>query len=154
MKNDSIYKQWCKTRIMSADARMWRQFINGHDEAEERIRFIVFLAGLGLFVILPAAVAAACRIFGCNYPFFLAVWLTISALNLLWLMPMALRYVFLLVRYIIDHIAENSLDAPKEPFDFLGYKRARYLKQHPLDIYGLYTDNYEEDEYEVLDYDK
>ena len=148
-----IYRRWCRDRVIGTDVRNWRHFIKGHGESEERICFIVFLAGLGLFVVLPAAVAAACRIFGRDYPFFLAVWLTVSALNLLWLLPMALRYGLLLVRYTIDHIAENVLDAPKEPFDFLGFKRARYLRQHPLDIDGLFTDN-TDDEYEVLEYDE
>ena len=116
--------------------------------AEERTRFIVMLAGLGLFVAFPAAVAITCRIFGWGFHLFLAMWLTVPALNLLWLLPMALRYAFLLARYTIDHIAKNGLDAPNEPFDFLGFKRARYLRQHPLDIDGLFTDNNEE-EYEV-----
>lgn len=147
-----IYRQWCRDRAIGAEARSWRHYIKGRSESEERIRFIVFLAGLGLFVVLPAAVVSACCIFGWDYPFFLAVWLVASALNLLWLLPMTVRYAFLLVRYIIDHIAENSLDAPKEPFDFLGFKRARYLRQHPLDIDGLFTDNNEED-YEVLEYE-
>lgn len=114
--------------------------------------FIVTLAGLGLFVLIPAAVTAVIRNFTDTIPLFVAVWLVVSALNLLWLLPMTLRYAFLLARYIIDHIAENSLDAPKEPFDFLGFKRARYLRQHPLDIDGLFTDNNEED-YEVLEYE-
>ncbi len=140
-------------RTVRANVRSWRQYIKGRGEAEERMRFVVFLAGLGLFIVLPAAVAIACLIFGRDYPFFLAVWLVVSALNLLWLLPMALRYGFLLVRYTIDHIAENGLDAPKEPFDFLGFKRARYLRQHPLDIDGLFTDN-TDDEYEVLEYDE
>lgn len=146
-------RQWCRDRVIWAEVRSWRHFIKGRGESEERIRFIVMMAGMGLFVVLPAAVAASCRIFGWDYPFFLAVWLLISALNLLWLLPMALRYAFLLVRYIVDHIAENGLDAPKEPFDFLGFRRARYLRQHPLDIEGLFTDNIEED-YEVLEYDE
>ena len=147
------YRQCCRDRVIRAEARSWRHYIKGRGEPEERIRFIVFLAGLGLFVVLPAAVAAACCIFGWGYPSFLAVWLVVSALNLLWLLPMTVRYAFLMVRYIIDYIAENSLDAPKEPFDFLGFKRARHLRQHPLDIDRLFTDNNEED-YEVLEYDE
>ena len=146
-------RQWRRDRVIGAEARSWRHYIKGRSESEERIRFIVFLAGLGLFVVLPAAMVSACCIFGWDYPFFLAVWLMVSALNLLWLLPMTVRYAFLLVRYIIDHIAENGLDAPKEPFDFLGFRRARYLRQHPLDIDGLFTDNNEED-YEVLEYDE
>ena len=148
-----IYRQWRRDRVIWADVRSWRHFIKGHRESEERTRFVVCMVGLGLFVALPAAVAASCRIFGWRYPSFLAVWLVVSALNLLWLLPMALRYGFLLVRYTIDHIAENGLDAPREPFDFLGFKRARYLRQHPLEIDGLFTDNNEED-YEVLEYDE
>ncbi len=146
-------RQWCRDRVIRAEVRSWRQFIKGRSGSEERIRFIVLLAGLGLFVALPAAVAASCRIFGWRYPSFLAVWQTISALNLLWLLPMSLRYAFLLVRYTIDHIAGNGLDAPKKPFDFLGFKKARYFRQHPLNIDGLFTDNNEED-YEVLEYDE
>ena len=147
-----IYRQWCRDRVIGAEARSWRHYIKGRSEPEERARFVVCLVGLGLFMVLPAAVAAACCIFGWDHPFFPAVWLVVSALNLLWLLPMAVRYAFLLVRYIIDHIAVNGLDAPKEPFDFLGFKRARYLKKHPLDIDGLLTDNNEE--YEILEYDE
>ena len=148
-----IYRQWCRDRVIRAEVRSWRYYIKGCSEAEERIQFIVLLAGLVLFVAIPTAAAVSCRIFGWDFPFFLAVWLVASALNLLWLLPLTVRYAFLLVRYIIDHIAENGLDAPKEQFDFLGFKRARYLRQHPLDIDGLFTDNIE-DEYEVLEYDE
>lgn len=147
-----IYRQWCRDRVLRADVRRWRRFVTGHDEQAERMWFIVTLAGLGLFVLIPAAVTAVIRNFTDTIPLFVAVWLAISAMNLLWLLPMAVRYGYLLARYIIDHIAENGLDAPKEPFDFLSFKRARYLRHHPLEFdHSLMDENYnEDDEIEVL----
>lgn len=97
------------------------------DEEEEEVKLRILGIGAILFLVAPLLIVPL--LYLCiGWCGALVVVVVISVMNWFWIVPMALRFLFLFLRYLFEYLATNFSGIPYSEFDFLGIKGRRYFR--------------------------
>lgn len=109
-----------------AIAAVTRPF-KGLDEEEEDVKLRIL--GVGTILFLAAPLLVVPLLYLCfRWCDALVVVVVISVMNWFWIVPMALKFLVLFLRYLLEYLATNFPGIPFSEFDFLGIKGRRCFK--------------------------